>query len=229
MWTGTKTVPGPPSSGYATWMTAMSTLTSMPTPDWWVSPAFAEALCEHARCTDCGAPPPPDLSPCLCRLVADSNRLEYRVDEAIWRTELQALWKRDRRRVDDWHSKRARNEAKRNSPDPSYTAADVAMLRSIQDDTCYYCQTSIISNYQVDHLEPLAMGGSDGVVNIMLACPTCNREKWKHSEAKFWRKQRRRLLPEEFARVREAAKVMKKERNRILRGRKQGAIVGRET
>ena len=183
-----------------------------------MSDAFAEAPCDHARCTDCGTPPPLDLSPCLCRLVADSNRLEYRVDAAIWRTELLPLWKRDRRRVYDWHSKTARNEAKRNSPDPTYTAADIAILRSIQDDACYYCRASIMGNYQVDHLVPLAMGGSDGVVNIMLACPRCNREKWIHSEAKFWRRQRRRLPPEEFARVREAAKTMKKERNRMLRG-----------
>ena len=192
-------------------------------PEWGMSDAFAEALCEHARRTDCGASPPPDLSPCLCRLVADSNRLEYRVDEAIWRTELLPLWKREQRRVYDWRSQRARSEAKKNSPDPSHTAADIAMLGSIQGDACYYCGASIIGNCQVEHLKPLARGGSNGVANIMLACPRCNREKWIHSEEKFWRKQKRRLLPEEFARVREAAKAMKKERNRILRGRKRGA------
>ena len=165
----------------------------------------------------------PDLSPCLCRLIADSNRLEYRVDEAIWRTELLPLWKREQRRVYDWRSKRARNEANKNSPEPSHTAADIAMLGSIQDDACYYCGASIIGNCQVEHLKPLARGGSNGVANIMLACPRCNQEKWTHSEAKFWRQQKRRLPPEEFARVREAAKAMKKERNRILRGRKRGA------
>ena len=193
-------------------------------PDWWVSPAFADVLCEHARCTDCGAPPDIDLSPCPCRLVADSTRLEYRVDKAVWRTELAALWDNDRRRVSDWHKRRARRARKKESPDPSYTTDDVAMLRSIQADACYYCGTSVSDGFEVDHLEPLFRGGSDGVRNIMLACRPCNRQKWIHSERKFWWTQKRRFSPEEFARIREAAKAMKKERNWRIRQRDQVTI-----
>ena len=85
-------------------------------------------------------------------------------------------------------------------------------LRNVQNDTCYYCGVSIGSNAKVEHLEPLARGGSNGFRNIMLACPSCNAAKGALSGAQFWRKRRKQMHPHEFERVRESAKNMKREK-----------------
>lgn len=181
-------------------------------PEWGLLDSFADALRKHARCADCGAPPPVDFSSCTCGGDAASCRW-YRVENAIWRSELDHLWKRERRRVHDWNSRRSRKEAVRNSFDPPYTSEDIALLRSTQGNACYYCGGSISGSFQVDHLEPLSRGGSDGVGNIMLSCAACNRSKWALSEAQFWRRRRQIWPQSEFSQVREAAKAMKRERN----------------
>ena len=185
-------------------------------PEWGILDSFAEALVKHARCAGCAAPPPLDFGSCPCGGDGPNHRSTYRIDDATWESELDPLWKRDRRRVYDWNRRKSRREAIEGSLEPSYSNADIALLRSIQNDACYYCGTSISGSFQVDHLEPLARGGSDGVGNIMLACAACNRAKWALSEAQFWWKLRRRWPAEEFARVRESAKAMKREKRRRL-------------
>ena len=143
----------------------------------------------------------------------------YSVSEAVWSSELESLWKKDRRRVWDWFARKARREAIQESDEPPYSQADIALLRSVQNDLCYYCGTSISANFKADHLEPLAYGGSNGIRNIMLACADCNRCKWTLSEAQFWPRLRKRLPSTQFNRVRESAKVMKREVRRLLRKR----------
>lgn len=186
-------------------------------PDWGIQAPFAEALRKYARCSTCGSPPQADFSSCPCSSDGSGERTMYRVSKAVWDSELYSLWKKDRRRVWDWSSREARRELIKNSDEPSYSSADIAMLRVIQNDACYYCGTSISENFQVDHLEPLALGGSNGIRNIMLACADCNRRKWALKEAQFWRRLRKRLPVAQFKRVREAAKVMKREVRRQLR------------
>ena len=104
------------------------------------------------------------------------------------------------------------------SDEAAYAAADIELLRSIQKDMCYYCGAEISNRFQIDHLEPLALGGSNGFRNIMLACSDCNRRKRIHSEAKFWRMRKKLLPPAKFERVREAAKAMKREKRRRVAG-----------
>lgn len=133
---------------------------------------------------------------------------------------MESLFKKDRRRVWDWFTRKARQDAIQESDEPPYSQADITLLRKVQNDACYYCGTSISGNFQVDHLEPLASGGSNGIRNIMLACADCNRRKWTLREDQFWRRLRKRLPAAQFKRVREAAKVMKREVRRRLRKRK---------
>lgn len=138
------------------------------------------------------------------------------VDSATWRSNLDALCRKDRRRLQDRKSRARRQRAIRNSPEPSYTRGDVAILRDVQEDACYYCGTSICDTAQVEHLQPLALGGSDGMSNIMLSCPDCNRAKGATAEVAYWRKLKRRLSAVEFRQRREAAKLMQAEKRRRL-------------
>ena len=173
-------------------------------------PAFAEALFEYVICTTCGVPPQPYFGRCPCV----EGESWYRVDRAIWKSYLEPLWLKDRRRAYDRNSREWRQEMIRDSDEPTYTAGDVALLREIQSDACYYCGTLIGRNAQVEHLEPLAKGGSNGFNNIVLACPSCNRSKHFLSEAQYWRRLRKRMPQVKFQRVRELAKIIKREKRR---------------
>lgn len=172
--------------------------------------SFAAALHEHARCVDCGAPPQGDFSRCPC----DGGHafFNWRVDHASWKSIIEPLWKKDRRRAYGRRTYELRRDAIRDSDEPAYAVSDVAWLRKVQNDACYYCGTSILTNAQVEHLEPLAKGGSNGFRNIMLACPSCNVAKGALNEAQFWRKLRKTLHSAEFERLRESAKIMKREK-----------------
>ena len=187
--------------------------------DWGIQAPFAKALLKFARCSTCGAPPQADFSSCPCGGDKSYEETLYCVSKTVWDSKLEDPWKKDRRRVYDWSTRNARREAIQDSAEPPYSHADITLLREVQNDVCYYCGTSISENFQVEHLEPLVFGGSNGIRNIMLACADCNRRKWTFSEAQFWRRVRKRLPAAQFRRVREAAKVMKREVRRRLRER----------
>ncbi|MYD93133.1 MAG: HNH endonuclease [Chloroflexi bacterium] len=185
--------------------------------EWGMLDSFAEAIRQHARCVHCDAPPPIDFAACPCAGAESAGRsrrgrfsFNYRVDHAAWKNTVELLWRKDLRRVHRRNNYEVRRESIQNSDDPPYSAGDVAWLRKVQNDSCYYCGASISGNAQVEHLQPLARGGSNGFRNIMLACPSCNAAKGALSEAQFWRQLRTQLRPLVFQRVRDSAKIMKK-------------------
>lgn len=185
-----------------------------------VLPALAEALVEHARCVSCGTPPSLPIAPCPCgRKPADGVHasFHFRVTPNVWRDILDPLCRKDRRRQTSRDSRRRRNEAIRNSWEPSYTEKDIACLRRLQNDRCYYCGGSIRTTAQVEHLDPLAYGGSTGFSNIMLACPSCNTAKGTLSERQYWKRLERSLAPARFSRLRNAAKLRKRAKRHCYR------------
>ncbi len=59
----------------------------------------------------------------------------------------------------------------------THTAQDVQTQYERQRGKCYYCKTKVGKKYHVDHIIPLARGGSNGPENIVIACSTCNLSK----------------------------------------------------
>ena len=60
----------------------------------------------------------------------------------------------------------------------SHTAADVKNLFAVQHGKCATCRSSLKeSGYHVDHVMPIALGGSNGPENLQLLCPPCNQKK----------------------------------------------------
>ena len=57
-----------------------------------------------------------------------------------------------------------------------YTREDVLLLLEAQEGLCAYCGVAL-GGYHVDHVVPLSRGGGNGVENICLTCPPCNRSK----------------------------------------------------
>lgn len=167
----------------------------------------------------CDGPPKINFAACGCDRNGSVGRrpgrhafFNYRVDHAAWKDTVEPHWRKDLRRIHKRNSNELRRESMRNSEDPSYSASDLAWLRKVQNNSCYYCGVSIFENAQVEHLQPLARGGSNGFRNIMLACPSCNASKGALSEAQFWRQLRTQLKSSVFERIRCSAKVMKREK-----------------
>ena len=64
-----------------------------------------------------------------------------------------------------------------------------------QGGKCKYCGASKRkANFQIDHIDPVVMGGSNDYENLQLLCPPCNQRKGIQSDAEF-RARYKSLLP----------------------------------
>jgi 5-methylcytosine-specific restriction endonuclease McrA len=63
----------------------------------------------------------------------------------------------------------------------THIAADVQAQYERQKGKCFYRGERLGSDYHVDHVIPLALGGSNGPENLVIACARCNQTKYaKH-------------------------------------------------
>jgi hypothetical protein len=61
-----------------------------------------------------------------------------------------------------------------------------ARVRQRANNRCEYClspQAFVMGRLQIDHVLPLAKGGSDSEANLCLACELCNQYKWTKTDA----------------------------------------------
>ncbi|MFB2881245.1 HNH endonuclease [Floridanema aerugineum] len=59
-------------------------------------------------------------------------------------------------------------------------------VRQRAGNRCEYClshQDYIMGRLQIDHIQPLAKGGTDTEDNLCLACELCNQYKWVQTES----------------------------------------------
>lgn len=71
------------------------------------------------------------------------------------------------------HKRRARKLA----AEGMFTAEDVKSLFAAQGGKCAYCFVKFGKKYHVDHIVPLARGGSNWPENLQLCCGPCNISK----------------------------------------------------
>ena len=67
--------------------------------------------------------------------------------------------------------------ARKSSADGRFSASDVQNLLGLQRWKCACCRVSLRRGYHVDHIIPLAKGGSNWPWNLQLLCPPCNLRK----------------------------------------------------
>ena len=77
-----------------------------------------------------------------------------------------------------------RRRARKLAAGGTHTASDIKSQYRRQKGRCYWgsrvnpeCTQTLTRGYHVDHVIPLAAGGSNGPENLVLACPSCNQRK----------------------------------------------------
>ncbi|MCB0213867.1 MAG: HNH endonuclease [Anaerolineae bacterium] len=61
------------------------------------------------------------------------------------------------------------------------SAATRQRVRERAENRCEYClshQNYVMGRLQIDHVQPIAKGGSNAEDNLCLACELCNQHKW---------------------------------------------------
>lgn len=70
----------------------------------------------------------------------------------------------------------------------THTAADLAEILNAQGHRCAYCRADLKrAPKHVDHIVPLARGGSNGRANLQYLCASCNQSKSARDPADFAR------------------------------------------
>lgn len=87
----------------------------------------------------------------------------------------------------------ANRRAKKRAAGGKYTARQIEVLHKAQKGKCVNCRNSIKDAFHIDHVTPIALGGSNGIENIQLLCPDCNLRKGAQDPLK-WAQKNGRLL-----------------------------------
>lgn len=86
--------------------------------------------------------------------------------------------KRYYRRNKDVHfAQGARRRAKFRSAEGDHSGQDRIRLRKIQKNKCAYCGVKLGKGGHLDHIKPLALGGSNWPSNLQWLCEPCNLSK----------------------------------------------------
>lgn len=59
----------------------------------------------------------------------------------------------------------------------THTGEDISRLYGLQKGKCACCKVSLANGYHVDHVVPLALGGTNDKDNLQLLCQFCNCSK----------------------------------------------------
>lgn len=89
--------------------------------------------------------------------------------------ETRRRWQVNNREAEAAKSRNYR--ARKARAEGQHTRDDVRRQYETQQGRCWWCSTTLNNIYDVDHLIPLARGGSNAAENIVCACVSCNRSR----------------------------------------------------
>ena len=114
---------------------------------------------------------------CKAAKYRDENRSKLIGKSREWYEKNQDKAKRYRQSRSKDYATHARNRRARillNGGE--HTQGDIDKIYDLQSGRCALCK-SALSSYHVDHVYPLAKGGSNGPENLQILCPSCNMKK----------------------------------------------------
>jgi len=90
-----------------------------------------------------------------------------------------------RRHTEEYRLSRATAKANRRARalggEGRHSTRDLLAQRERQKGRCFWCKAKVgtrpHSDFEPDHVVPLALGGSNDSSNIVISCPSCNRHK----------------------------------------------------
>ena len=111
-----------------------------------------------------------------------SNRERACERAKAWR---EANPERERERAKAWReanhelikARSHRRRACKKNAEGTHTSEDVRLQYNSQKGKCWHCGVELNGVYHVDHLIPLAKGGTNAANNIVCACAKCNLSK----------------------------------------------------
>jgi 5-methylcytosine-specific restriction endonuclease McrA len=83
--------------------------------------------------------------------------------------------------------------ARKAASEGSYTPSDIADIRRMQKDKCAYCKVKLKGRGHIDHIIPLARGGTNYRSNLQLTCRSCNCRKHAKHPIEFAQREGRLL------------------------------------
>lgn len=97
---------------------------------------------------------------------------------------------------EQYAERRMRRSEREGESRSAIVGIDIEALRAALGGRCRYCDVDLHGGGEVDHLTPVARGGSGVRNNLTLACRDCNRAKLAKTLDEFiaWRQQRGLLV-----------------------------------
>jgi len=139
-------------------------------------------------------------------LRINEQRAKYRAESKEKRANYYELNKaRIRKQASEYYEQNkekynARDRGRRarvKNAEGNHTSDDVISIFVAQRGLCANCKTKLFKSgkqkYHVDHIMPLALGGSNWPSNLQCLCPPCNHSKAAKSP-EAWAKQQGKLL-----------------------------------
>lgn len=119
----------------------------------------------------------------------EANREHVNANGRQWRAKNKELDKAHKKTWADANpeNRRARNatrRARKQAAVGKYTQHDIEQLKFRQRTRCTACGKKL-DKFHVDHIVPLAKGGTNNPQNLQLLCPPCNLSKSKRDPVEF--------------------------------------------
>lgn len=80
-----------------------------------------------------------------------------------------------------------RNRIAKKKAGGRHSAEDISNRRKWQKGKCAYCKVKLGAKHHVDHIKPLALGGTNEPSNLQILCIPCNLKKQAKPPEKFAR------------------------------------------
>ena len=103
-----------------------------------------------------------------------SRKAKYNIDNKDSINKKNALYKKNNKQI--VNACNASRRARVRGADGNFTRSDIDVLLIQQLGICAICKIKLV-DYHIDHILPIALGGSNHPENLQILCPTCNLKK----------------------------------------------------